>query len=440
MVLIYVNKTSSRLQYIASFIFKELIKTPYSITSHAESFRNFDGIKLNYTEENISENELKIADSGFLYQVGIIKQSIEVFEVDGIKAFFKSPSFVDAQTVDEFPFDIFSASFYLLSRYEEYLPHENDKYGRYDHRNSLAFQDNFLHIPLINIWIEKFSEWIQKKDTGLMIQASAFRYIPTYDIDIAYAYLHKGWGRSITGSLQSVLGLNLSAINERLQVLTGKQKDPFDNYDWLVQLHGKYALQPIYFFLMAKKNSLYDKNILPVIKAMQQLVVQHAEKYSIGLHPSWHSGDDASLVKEEKNNLENISGLQIKKSRQHYLRFKLPQGYRRLIDAGLENDYSMGYATINGFRASVASSHFWYDVDKEKQTKLRIHPFCYMDSTAIYAKQLPADEAYHEMLYYYNACKGVNGTLITILHNHFLGSDKTDWRNIYEKFLDKISS
>jgi len=36
-------------------------------------------------------------------------------------AFFKSEG--------DYPFDIFSAVFYLLSRYEEYLPYKKDMYG-----------------------------------------------------------------------------------------------------------------------------------------------------------------------------------------------------------------------------------------------------------------------------------------------------------------------
>src|SRR6476619_6763077 len=119
MVLIYVKNTSPRLQYIAYFIFKEIIKTPYAITSHEESFRDFDGIKINYSSNKISDKELKVVDCGLLFQQGITEQPIEIFEVDGIKAFFRSPSFEPSEVSNEFPFDIFSASFYLLSRYEE---------------------------------------------------------------------------------------------------------------------------------------------------------------------------------------------------------------------------------------------------------------------------------------------------------------------------------
>ncbi|MEP6615184.1 MAG: hypothetical protein ABJA57_01330 [Ginsengibacter sp.] len=440
MVLIYVATSPPRLQYIASFIFKEIIKTPYSITSHAESFKSFDGIKIDYTNGQSISGALKIPNCGLLYETGIREQAIEIFEVDGIRSFFKSPDFKPGSVKDEYPFDIFSAAFYLISRYEEYLPHQEDNLGRYDHKISLAYRNDFLQLPLVNIWIEQLLEWLQQKYPELVSHPAAYKFIPTYDIDIAYSFLDKGMKKNIAGGLQSLVQLRLTGIADRIRVLNGKQKDPFDHFSRLEHLHTKYSLQPVYFFLVAEKNGRYDKNILPGTKTMKALVSHHAKQYSIGLHPSWQSSIDHSLIHREKNILETMAGSEINQSRQHYIRFTLPQGYRQLLAEGLENDYSMGYPAINGFRASVTSTHFWYDLEEEKQTKLKIHPFCFMDSTAIFDEKITPARAFLEMLYYNNICKSVHGTLITIVHNHFLGSHHKEWRDIYEKFLEKISA
>ena len=148
MVLIYVHKASPRLQYIAAFIFKELIKVPYAITSHKESFKKFEEIKLNYTDEQVGADELLIPNCNLLNQTGIKPVDIEVFEHNANKAFFKSSS----QSEDTYFFDIFSATFYLISRYEEYLPHTEDEYGRYAHTNSVTFKNDFLHISIMTIY------------------------------------------------------------------------------------------------------------------------------------------------------------------------------------------------------------------------------------------------------------------------------------------------
>ena len=116
-----------------------------------------------------------------------------------------------------------------------------------------------------------------------------FRYIPTYDIDIAYSYLHKGFTRNAGGFLSQILKGKWSLVIERIQVLLRKKGDPFDCYDWLNELHKQHGLNPIYFFLLAQKNMGCDKNILPENPAMIRLIKAHSEKYELGIHPSWSS-------------------------------------------------------------------------------------------------------------------------------------------------------
>lgn len=433
MVLIFVNRSSPRLQYIAAFIFKELIKIPYSITSHQESFKKFDGVKINYTTTKVADDELYVNPVGLLSETGISEQQIETFETGTYTAFFKSLS----QQEDHFPFDIFSASFYLISRYEEYLPYEAVKFGRYPHTESLGFKNNFLNVPLINIWVDDFASWLKQKHPALTFHKLPFKFIPTYDIDIAYSYLNKGILRNAGAAIRSAFTLNVKSLVQRVKVLIKKENDPFDNYNWLDRLHQQFNLEPIYFFLVAEKNGLYDKNVLPDKIVMQDIIKEHAKKYTIGLHPSWQSGDDKSLIAKEKETLEKISDTEIDKSRQHYLRMKLPETYRLLIEAQIKEEYSMGYGTINGFRASVASSFYWYDIENEFQTKLRVHPFCYMDSNSIYQQKMLPQQGYDEMVGYHKICKQYSGTFISIIHNHLIAGK--EWKNVYEKFLLSIA-
>ena len=433
MVLIFSNKTSPRLQYICSFIFKELMGNDVAITTDVSEFESYEGIKINYGIKPLGSS-LAILPSTLLFEPGIKQQSIACFEINNYKAFFKIEN-------SDFPFDIFAASFYLLSRYEEYLPHQKDMYGRYAHENSLAFKENFLNLPLINTWVKHFAETIKNKYSIFNTQYSIFKFIPTYDIDIAYSYKRKGFARNAAGIIKSMLNGQWSMMKERWAVLSGNKKDPYDNFGWLDDLHKKYKLEPIYFFLVAKKNILYDKNISPDKTEMKELIKKSAEKYSVGIHPSWQSGDNANVLKNEIKKLGDIAGKLITQSRQHYIRFNLPGGYRRLIDNGITDDYSMGYGSINGFRASVASSFYWYDLEKEEQTPLRIHPFCYMEANSFYEQKYSAAQAFDEMMHYYKACKEVNGTLIILWHNHMLGSDKLykGWSEVYSNFLKAIA-
>ncbi len=152
-----------------------------------------------------------------------------------------------------------------------------------------------------------------------MLATRSFQFLPTYDIDIAWSYKHKGFWRNAGGLAKSVLESEWDRINARLNVLFGSQQDPFDSYEWLHKLHGKYRLQPIYFFLVAAVNKGYDKNILPAHTSLQKLIKQHANKYQIGIHPSWQSGDLEALLTSEIATIATITNSQVVRSRQNMI-------------------------------------------------------------------------------------------------------------------------
>ncbi len=426
-LLLYAPITSSRLQYICHFIFKEIMLIDFSITINSEEFQEYTGAKIAYTNDAMPGDHLKIGSGELLFENNIREQVIECFEVNNYKAFFKTEN-------ADLPFDIFAAAFYLLSRYEEYLPHEKDMYGRYAHENSLAFKEHFLHLPLINTWVNHFAEILKSKFPNFTFHRSPFNFVPTYDIDIAYSYKYKSLARNIKRFFKAP-SLNF------FTVLTGISKDPFDAYDWMNNLHNTYNLKPLYFFLVAEKNSSYDKNILPHKNAIWKLIKQHAKKYAIGIHPSWQSGDVPGLIKKEIIQLQAMSEINITRSRQHYIRFNLPATYRLLGEAGIADDYSMGYGSINGFRASVANSFFWYDLQKNEPTNLRIHPFCFMEANSFYEQKYTPAQAHDELMHYYTVCKKNGSQMITIWHNNFLGTDKVfaGWREMYAAFINEIN-
>jgi hypothetical protein len=428
-MLLYCEHITARLTYILNFISKELFDDPIVITTDKEEFIAYSDTKLNYSSSELTENDFFIQSTSLLFETTLSVQPIDCFEFNYQKAFF--------QTNGDFSFDIFAASFYLLSRYEEYLPHQKDAYGRFAHTSSLAYQEGFLKTPLINIWIQEFKKALQKKFPSLLFRRPSFKFIPSYDIDIAYSYLHKGWKRNAGGLIRSLVNGQWAGARDRMQVLFRKKKDPFDSYEWLDSLHLYCRLRAYYFFLVARQQKGYDKNISPDHPAFQQLVQYHAKGYTVGIHPSWQSGDEENLLTKEIELLEYLSNKEIKHSRQHYIRIQLPITYQRLLSTSVEKDFSMGYGSTNGFRASVASSYYWYDLEKEEQTRLLLFPFCFMDANAYYEEKCNPQQALSELMNYYHAIKKVNGLMVTIWHNNFLGSDPAfeGWKEVYEVFL-----
>ena len=431
-MIIFSNTITPRLRYITDFIGKEIGGTGFILTDNITDLKNSGDLRINYSNERITADEFWLQPHTLLFEKGTRDQNTECFEINNNKAFFK--------TNGDLPFDIFAASFYLLSRYEEYQPHQKDKYGRYAHENSLAFKENFLNLPLINIWLQYFIEKLKQRVSRFTIHDSRFTFLPTYDIDEAWSYKHKGWLRSSGAAIKDLLKGDMKNFALRRKVLNNKAEDPFDSYDWMDNLHRQYKLRPKYFFLVPGTTAKYDRNILPKEAALQGLIKRHADNYDIGIHPSWQSGDDPLLLQKEIQTIENLTKLKITSSRQHFIRFTLPETFRQLIGAGIKEDLSMGYGSINGFRASVASPFYWYDLEKEQQTNLLLYPFCYMEANSFYEQKFTPGQALEEMCHYYNEVKKVNGTLITIWHNTFLGTDERfkGWRECYKKFFDQV--
>ncbi|WP_336515254.1 polysaccharide deacetylase family protein [Pollutibacter soli] len=433
-LLLYSDATGDRIRYAANLVLSDLGGYTYRLTDSRSEFLYFNGPKINYSQRRITEDEFHIIPVRLLYESDIRVQVIDVFELKEYPAFFQSP------IESNWPFDIFAAAFYLVSRYEEYLPFQPDEYGRFPHQSSAAFEKGFLHRPVVNEWVLGLKKKLLIWFPNLWSRENYFRFIPTYDIDIAYSYLHKGWQVNFAGALKSISKMDFKAVIDRIQVLSGNRKDPFDVYEWLYALHLKYRLKPVYFFLVAAKRFAYDRNILPTEKAMIDLILHHAMGYQIGIHPSWQSGDDKALFQSEKKSLEEISGIAITKSRQHYIRMTLPETYQQLEAMGIKDEYSMGYGSINGFRASISSPFPWYDLSKNKATEMMIHPWCFMDANSLYEQKYIPAQAYEELSYYHQVIKKVNGQMITIWHNNFFGTDPAfkGWREVYELFLNEV--
>ena len=124
------------------------------------------------------------------------------------------------------------------------------------------------------------------------------------------------------------------------------------------------------------------------------------------------------------------------RSRQHFLKLETPKTYQNLIKAGIKEDYTMGYATEIGFRASIASPYFWYDLENEKATNLLITPFQVMDVTLKNYLKLSPEKALEEIQTLIQNTKAVNGTFSTLWHNSSF--DDKEWKGWREMYLEMI--
>jgi hypothetical protein len=424
MVSIISASISPRLQYVCDFIFTQYYQLPYELISEATHTTSSNLIF--YGLESEGRKAIKVSATSLLSSTEIAPHTLNIAKTKTATLLYSIPE-------TEIGFDIFSAVFYLISRYEEYLQTTPDKYGRFDAVNSVAYQNDFLHLPMVDIWLQEFKSILTAHFPDLVFANHTFSFLPTYDIDIAFSYRAKGGLRNIGGFLKS-------PSMERIKVLLGRKQDPYDCFSDLQMLHQRYQLEPIYFFLLAQKLGQYDKNIAPSSASLQQLIQSISKTYEVGIHPSWQSYLQVSTVNQEIKLLENITGSNISKSRQHYIRMRLPESYQTIIKCGITDDYSMGYGTRNGFRASTSFPYYWYDLSNEKTTSLKIHPFCYMDATSIFQSHHTVDEAFTEMTNLGETCQKYSIPFISIFHNNLLGADKLSqsYSKMYEAFMKEI--
>lgn len=428
-VLIYTPSITPRLKYIFHFIFRDILGISFRITKDAHEFTPFNGPKFSYAPHALGD-ELFFQSRNLLTETGINEQNISVSDWNGLKIFFS------AGKASALPFDPFAASFYLVSRYEEYLPYLRDLYDRFETKESLAFQSGFIHEPIVDRYAFALRDVLKQRFPDLKFPERKYRYISTIDIDNAYAYKEKGLVRVMGGFARALSQLNFQEIGERLRVFAGLRKDPYDTYDLQLEIQEKYGLEVIYFFLLADYG-VNDKNVPVQSRKLHSLIKQLADHARVGIHPSFGSNKDKKKLKTEVQRLASILNAEVSLSRQHFLKLNFPQTYRNLLEMDILEDHTMGFAHEIGFRAGTCTPFYFYDLDLEIETRLRVYPFAVMDATLKYYMMVPPEKAMEHIKPVIDSVKNVQGTFISLWHNESLSNNKTwdGWRDVYERMV-----
>lgn len=427
---VLVPKLTDRLQYIFNLMLGDLLGIEFELFTNAEKFASAECPKLNYGCEKVGQEPRQKAVN-LLFERNIVEQSGKTIDFEGTKALFPV---CGKETL--FPFDVFAASFYLVSRYEEYLPHVRDKFGRFKAESTWMFENGMLQKPLVNIWALKLGERMQSQYPELRLKKRKFSFLPTIDIDAAWAYKHKGFIRTSAGFLKNLAARDYGLIKERHQVLSRHRKDPFDSFDFLFDLQKKYRLDPIFFILCGDYDT-NDKNISVRNDAFQALIKRIGDYADVGIHPSFASYLDSEKLRVELERLSSVLNRDVTKSRQHFLRMNLPCSYQKLIELDVKNDYTMGFASQAGFRAGIADAFPFFDLENDVVTPLVVHPFALMDGTMRDYLDLNVDESFELACRLADEVKAVNGTFIYLTHNETLGGEKrwVGWPEMFEKLI-----
>jgi hypothetical protein len=418
MTYVFSEQPSPRLIYTLDFIFSARGLT-YQCTSDWETFEAIKGPKLNYSEREASD-ALNLTPSALLFENDVRNYAIDQFEID----------LGEVISFDGVP-DMLASMFFVLSRYEEYWETDRDRHDRFQGTESLQSLFGWLHEPICDLWAQSLLNFIGINS----VPASEIKIQPTFDIDATYAYRHKGLKRNILGLGKELLGGKLARVGERLNVLLGKRKDPFDTFERIKEVAQAFP-ETRCFWLLADYGK-FHKN-LPHHNVHQQRVIRDmAASCPVGIHPGYAASENPEVLTLEKARLEKLLGNPVNTSRQHYLRLSLPSTYEHLLAQGIATDYSMGYADQVGFRMGTARKTPWFNLRTNEKSALQLQPFCYMDGTLNEYLQLTPAQALTVVKTLKDAVMRYGGTFSFIWHNETLGFQH-HWKGWDEVFAESL--
>ncbi len=431
LIKIFARADVPRLRYIAGILLNDILGLPFEIVTDRRRIGKH--LVINYSTEKIT-GALKITPDPLLFETGTASRGIRVTKWRGLPVFFQTESDSD------FPFDIFAAAFFLVSRYEEYIDYAPDAHGRFPGSSSLSFKHGFLNLPVVDLWTRELAKELLIKYTTLTFKRNEFHAILTIDSDQPFAYLGKSILRSVGGLLRDITVRSGDATS-RYKVIAKGEKDPYEVYDYIIGNIEKHKTDARFFF-PAGDISKFDRNPSWKNELYRTLIRKISGKYETGLHPSYYASNKYDLLATEMERLRKILDRNSVTSRFHFLRLFMPSSYRNLIKAGITEDFSMGYPDEPGFRAGIARPFFFYDVIEDQQTSLKIIPLQIMDATLYNYKKLDPSASEEIIISLIRETRNVGGLFVSLWHNTSLLESPAwqGWRRLFETMLQMQKS
>jgi hypothetical protein len=340
--------------------------------------------------------------------------------------------------------DIFASTFFMLTRWEEYVCKERDHYGRFPVKASLAARAGFLHRPLVNEYLEML--WNMLRHLGIRQERKdqKFQLLLTHDVDYPLLWASPFFFlKKLGGDVFKRKSMTEAVFSIRSYAATnfGKRHDPYDTFDYLMQL-AESVNTPAHFFFMAGGKSKLDPKYNLEADFIKKLMVEiHERGHRIGMHPSFETFDNEELFREEKSRLEAVSPQPITCGRQHFLRFSVPETWRIWGNCGMEWDSTMGYPEQEGFRCGVCIPFPVFDFLERKKRKLREIPLLAMDTTFTVYKKSTGEETIEHLKNLLSKVQKYRGTFAILWHNSsFNTPEYSKLREVYKEALTWAST
>ncbi len=362
--------------------------------------------------------------------------------VENAKRTQKIPMIFDDDLVDDgviysetdssiqIPYDILTPSFVLLSRYEEFHSERHDKHGRFPYNRSLAEKYDMVEIPLVDEYAMLLRRWLclYFPDRFEAVPRTP-RIVPTHDIDILYRFTSRFQAMKSIFGRDLLINRDMAMVKQSWQEYRKWKSDDFEDpyiqaiMELATKEHGA-GLEPVFFF-KALHDGEYDATY-DIRDVRLQRIWEHLDNKQgiVGLHGSYRSADVIGLLREEHERLHDLLarfGRRVTCSRQHYLRTYFadnPNSLDLWREAGITDDYTLGFAERCGFRCGTCHPYPLYDVRNDKVTDIIEHPLIVMDGTLFDYMKLPVGKAKKLVMKLKQRCFDVEGDFVILWHNH----------------------
>lgn len=424
-VKIYSSSDSPRLNYIADLIFREILGLSWEIVTDRRKIGKCPVI--NYSTEEI-RGSFRITPAPILFETGVRTQEIKIEEWNGLPVFFRC-------TPDSgIPFDIFGASFYMVTRYEEYLDFVPDEFGGFRAADSLAFRHGFLGQPVVDLWVKELAKALVRKYNSLVFRRNEYKALITINVDEPFAYLGKSVFGDISGFFHDITATKGQA-SHRLGCLVKEEKDPYEVIDYIIS-SAKNAGAGTRFFFPVGDHSSYDRNPSWKNDDYRKLIISTTRKTVTGIRTSFKASVNTRELTKEVMRFKAITGNQVISGRFNILKLSMP-ALKNLSDAGICEDYSMGFRDEPGFRAGIARPFFFYDISAERISKMRLIPFQFLDITFSGSEETDPAPVMQEIRKSIAAVREAGGFFVSIWHNTTLLEtvECQVWRDLFEFML-----
>ena len=426
-MLVYSSQITPRITYTLDLVLRQWMGIEFRVTKCRFEFEDSLESKLCYAEELVA-GSLWIKPSGFL-------ERNDVVPVD-ISAQGNGNDFVCFPQVEgSIPFDLFSAVFYLVSRYEEYLSFTPDAHGRFPSAAAILVKQGIHEIPIVDIWVARLAALLKSSYPFLSVRTKSIQCLVHVDVDNAFAHKGKGIVRTCGKVARSFASLRFKEALEIISTSLGNKHDVFDTYAEISEAASTEGVEQRWYFLLGNLTK-FDRPVSWRSKLMKRAMESAASKGEVGIHPSYEAGSNIALLKEEVSRFTTILGRKPEISRFHYLRFRFPESFRLLVEVGVKHDYSLGFTDRVGYRAGTARPFPFFNLIENRAESLVLHPSVIMDSALNYQMGLSADASIQKVSKLFRQQQNTGGEFGVVFHNEIL-SRISPWKG-WERYFYSV--